>query len=497
MSRRDSKNAEQPITELQTFQKYLRYFCMRFVHVIVHSRMGVPLDQPCEANPTNLDWFNFKHDEFGEISAYLKQSVKKYPPQISALTVDIFLYTAAGESLPLESWVVRVSPENADENINTATTLYRQLGTLLMSVCAAARATPASRYYTRSQGEKTYVLCYRVLESEPEADLLGPEYKTILLGNYPSAFGSVQIEFNYRTRMELPLPPTAATREHAHHFTREPDGAGIFIKASIPIKKPLEQHNRLIMMSDQKPKAKNWFSPSSEGLPFIADLSKPKSLTPCQSVESEPAIPTLYQNLPAEVLATMPDELKAPKSSECGSSKSDISINLKKRESFPFSMLTRDEDEQKNEAQSDSTSLSNFRFPMNANSSSDSSGASKRYDSDASTSSSIRETIRQKQRRTDEIFGFLEDDEDLANKTTEVRFEPLASSPLHAFIPLTEEIGPDLDAFVKEFSMAPRNINSFGNDDFKLLNEQILQNKGSDTEQLYHIDARRTNRTKN
>lgn len=25
-------------------------------------------------------------------------------------------------------------------------------------------------------------------------------------------------------------------------------------------------------------------------------------LTPCQSVESEPAMPTLYQNLPAEIL---------------------------------------------------------------------------------------------------------------------------------------------------------------------------------------------------
>jgi hypothetical protein len=38
-------------------------------------------------------------------------------------------------------------------------------------------------------------------------------------------------------------------------------------------------------------------------------------------------MPTLYQNLPAEVLATMPDELKAPKSS--GSAQSEISINVR------------------------------------------------------------------------------------------------------------------------------------------------------------------------
>lgn len=51
---------------------------MRFVHVVVHSRMGIPLEQPCEANPTTTDWFNFKHDEFGEVAAYLKRQIKTY-----------------------------------------------------------------------------------------------------------------------------------------------------------------------------------------------------------------------------------------------------------------------------------------------------------------------------------------------------------------------------------------------------------------------------------
>lgn len=153
-------------------------------------------------------------------------------------------------------------------------------------------------------------------------------------------------------------------------------------------------------------------------------------------------------------------------------------VQLKKRESFPFSILSRDsEDDQKDlNAQSDSASLSNcessisrfwfnqptilVRFPLNANSSSDSSGGSKRYDSDASTSSSIRESIRQKQKKTDEVFGFLEDEEDFTAA---------------ANIPIAEEIGPDLDAFVKELSVAPRSINSFStpNDDMKLLNEQV------------------------
>jgi hypothetical protein len=58
-------------------------------------------------------------------------------------------------------------------------------------------------------------------------------------------------------------------------------------------------------------------------------MSRQRTMS-CQSVESEPAIPTLYQNLPAEILAQLPEELKAPKTSECGSTPlSDISIGVR------------------------------------------------------------------------------------------------------------------------------------------------------------------------
>jgi hypothetical protein len=87
-----------------------------------------------------------------------------------------------------------------------------------MSVCAASRTSPASRHYTRNQGENTYVLCYRVIESEPELNLLGPDYKSALIGNYPSPFGSVQVEFNYRTKMELSQIPYSDTQGDQHRF---------------------------------------------------------------------------------------------------------------------------------------------------------------------------------------------------------------------------------------------------------------------------------------
>lgn len=132
------------------------------MQAVVHARMDVPMDQPCVANPETNDWFNFKQDEFGEVSAYLKTTIKTYPPTVPAMTVDFFLHTASGDNLPLESWVVRVDPSEVDPNVNLFTVLYHQLGFLLRSVCAAARVTPAARQYVRNQGDKTFVLCYRV-----------------------------------------------------------------------------------------------------------------------------------------------------------------------------------------------------------------------------------------------------------------------------------------------------------------------------------------------
>ncbi|KAI6174182.1 Autophagy-related protein 13-like protein [Aphelenchoides besseyi] len=493
MSRRDSKPVEQNDSD---FRKYIRNFCMRFVQVIVSARMGIDLNQPC-IPPSEADsnvWFNFKQEEFGEITAYLKSAIKKYPPDISVLTVDFFLHTASGDNLPLESWsvsivefvyllfrVVRVVTSETDKNVNVSSQLYRQLGTLLMSVCAAARATPAGRHYTKKQGEKTFVH-----ESEPELELLGSDHRSIIIGNYPSPFGSVIVEFNYRTKMELSLPPYVD--EQAHPQFTDGDGGIFLLKASIPIKKPLEQRGRLVILTEQKPKAKNWFNPLADELPFIADMSRPRNPTLIQSVESEPVIPTIYQNLPPEVLATMPEELKSPQKPtfECGSaplSEFSLPVSLRIRSilMLDFSSKSANRFRSRFYSKKVTTSKKNlklnpippvFNFPATANSSSDSSG-SKRYDSDVSTTSSIRDMIRQKQLKSDELFGFLEMDDINSSKPVDIHIDQVATSPLQAFTPPSVEIGPDLDEFVREMSLAPRSISSLEVDDGKFLNAQL------------------------
>ncbi|CAD5234828.1 unnamed protein product [Bursaphelenchus xylophilus] len=462
MSRRDVQT-----NEANEFQKFMRFFCMRFVQAVVHSRMDVPMDQPCIPAPDNIEWFNFKQDEFGEVSAYLKTTVKKYPPLIPALAIEFFLHTAGGDNLPLESWVVRVLSMEVDENVNIYQTLYHQLGTLLKSVCAAARVTPTARHYVRNQSDKTYVLCYRVSDMEPDVELLGPERKSMRLGNYPSPFGLVQLDFCYRTRMELSLPPFI---EDSHHQHLSDDKCGIFVKASIPISKPSGPKQRLILFNDAKPKAKNWFNPLSEELPFIADMSRPRNPS-SSSAGSDHGIPAIYQNLPAELLAAMPADIKSPRLSECEATPNSLeSVNSQKKE-FPFSSLARSvNSEDNNGVKAKDLNVSNEIQSITSSSS-----GSKRFDSETSSSasSSLRDMVRNKQRIQDELFGFIDEDEDYSI--------PSVSSPstiLPALSNDVDDFGDDLNLFVKEMSSAPSSIKSFDLDELKLLDQQIEHFKG-------------------
>ncbi|CAD5228939.1 unnamed protein product [Bursaphelenchus okinawaensis] len=460
MSRRDSK-----VNEANEFQKFMRFFCVRFVQAVVHSRMDVPLDQPCIPDPDNIEWFNFKQDEFGEVSAYLKTTCKKYPPQIPALTVEFFLHTAGGDNLPLEAWVVRVLQMEVDENVNIYSNFYHQLGTLLKSVCAAARVTPTARHYVKNQSDKTYVLCYRVSDTEPDVELLGPERKSMTLGNYPSPFGAVQLDFHYRTKMELSLPPYM---EDSNYNNVQDDKGGIFVKASIPINKPFEPKQRLVLSSDSKPKAKNWFNPLTDELPFIGDMSRPRN--PSASSGGSEGIPAIYQNLPAELLAAMPQEIKA-RVSESELAPNSLDSQKSQKKEFPFSSLARSTDSGDNT----SVKAKDLNASNDLQSITSSSSGSKQYDSGASSSasSSLRDMVRNKQRIQDELFGFIDEDEDYSIPST--------SSPSTVLPPIATDVdgfGDDLNIFVKEMSSAPSSIKSFDMEDMNLIDKQIEHFKG-------------------
>ncbi|VDN57488.1 unnamed protein product [Dracunculus medinensis] len=192
--------SEGDAAELKTeYFKFCKAFTSRMIQILVQSRMGEPINQSCLAKPDSSDWFNIRIDEYGEIAAYLRANILKYPPLIPAFTLDFLLYTAEKNILPLESCNVDPLTKNARTINNTQ--LYHQLGTLLKSIVIAARITPLFRYYVRKQCSETFVILYRV-SFEPDLDL-GQDRTELCIGCYPSPYGQLSVDLLFRTRMEI------------------------------------------------------------------------------------------------------------------------------------------------------------------------------------------------------------------------------------------------------------------------------------------------------
>ncbi|KAK0396837.1 hypothetical protein QR680_001880 [Steinernema hermaphroditum] len=172
--------------EKQEFQKFTKYFCTRLIQSVVQARTGEEVGHGCIGNPETSDWFNFRVDELGEITAYIRSSVQGFPPTSKCLNLDFFLYTAFGDYLPLESWRITIDEQKSDP----------------LSVAAAARVTPLYRYYVKKQGADTFVAFYRIYDGASEIDL-GPNKTETRLGCLPSPFGSLCVDLSYRTTMEL------------------------------------------------------------------------------------------------------------------------------------------------------------------------------------------------------------------------------------------------------------------------------------------------------
>ncbi|CAJ0929817.1 unnamed protein product, partial [Mesorhabditis belari] len=184
---------------LKKIRSYGKFFSTRFVQVVVQSRTNEKFDLTCSTG-VSADWFNVRVDELGEVSAQLRKSTTKYPPDIPSISVDFFLYTKDAETLPLESWsfIFDGSKKSAEES----SSLYHDLSTLLRSCMLAARMTPTHRYYVKKQGPETFVILYRIAEGASSLDL-GSEMKTIRLGSLATQIGTFSLELNYRTRMEI------------------------------------------------------------------------------------------------------------------------------------------------------------------------------------------------------------------------------------------------------------------------------------------------------
>ncbi|CAJ0582019.1 unnamed protein product, partial [Mesorhabditis spiculigera] len=184
---------------VKKLRNYGKFFMTRLVQLVVQSRTNERYDLTCSATITD-NWFNIRFQELGEVAAQLKRSLVNYPPDITSVTLDFFLFTKEAETLPLESWTFSFDDEKKafEENL----LFYHDLSTLLRSCALASRMTPTSRYYVKKQGPDTFVILYRIVEG-PSTLELGKELKCHRVGTVTTVHGSFNVDLKYRTRMEL------------------------------------------------------------------------------------------------------------------------------------------------------------------------------------------------------------------------------------------------------------------------------------------------------
>uniref|UniRef100_A0A1I7ZD72 Autophagy-related protein 13 n=1 Tax=Steinernema glaseri TaxID=37863 RepID=A0A1I7ZD72_9BILA len=214
--------------EITKFRAYFKAFTSRFVQAIVQARMGIKVSNQCQAKTEQSEWFNLLTDEVGEVSAELRRNLKENLPDAPAINLDILLRTADGGELQLEAWRLAVDtsdvqPDKGDGRCPA----YHNLSTALKSVICAARCTPTYRRYVFSQGEDTYILCYRIYVGE-NISTLGEDAVSLTLATLPSPVGRFTVELRYRTKMEIERPPPTPpqggrTRAASERLSSEPN----------------------------------------------------------------------------------------------------------------------------------------------------------------------------------------------------------------------------------------------------------------------------------
>lgn len=284
---------------------------------------------PCSPNPEQSNWFNLVIDEIGEVAAYLKSTIgKNYPPNSPVLSLEFILYTADGDQLPLETWIVRIDKECQDGFVNIRTTLYQQMSTLLKSVILASRFTPTYRYYVKNQGPETFVIIYRVFEGEPDLSILGEEVKYKRLGYLPSPFGTISVELHFRTKMEIQPQPFV---EEGKAATSKPQEIPIGI--SVPA-----ERSQCVAVSPTSVENINLFStsPISQDLPFRA---KSPTTNFTQIGRSYSSADAMDQKRPQLSASSKSDQQASPPTSSSFPQRNSLQKIRMRNNSFPFASL--------------------------------------------------------------------------------------------------------------------------------------------------------------
>ncbi len=102
-----------------------------------------------------------------------------------SLCIEIFLRTADGDVMTLETWNISLMSDYCD-NINTYA-LYSRFGIIVKSLLAVTRVVPAYRY-SRRQSSDSYVIGHKIYDGEALCNSLGELYFRIEIIVFKSHF---------------------------------------------------------------------------------------------------------------------------------------------------------------------------------------------------------------------------------------------------------------------------------------------------------------------
>ncbi|XP_004708397.1 autophagy-related protein 13 isoform X5 [Echinops telfairi] len=198
--------------------KFIKFFALKTVQVIVQSRLGEKICTRSSSSPTGSDWFNLAIKDIPEVTHEAKKALAGQLPAVGrSMCVEISLKTSEGDSMELEIWCLEMN-EKCDKEIKVSYTVYNRLSLLLKSLLAITRVTPAYRL-SRKQGHE-YVILYRIYFGEVQLNGLGEGFQTVRVGTVGTPVGTVTLSCAYRINLAF-----MSTRQ----FERTPPIMGIII----------------------------------------------------------------------------------------------------------------------------------------------------------------------------------------------------------------------------------------------------------------------------
>ncbi|XP_036619054.1 autophagy-related protein 13 isoform X3 [Trichosurus vulpecula] len=216
--------------------KFIKFFALKTVQVIVQARLGEKICTRSSSSPTGSDWFNLAIKDIPEVTHEAKKALAGQLPAVGrSMCVEISLKTSEGDSMELEIWCLEMN-EKCDKEIKVSYTVYNRLSLLLKSLLAITRVTPAYQL-SRKQGRE-YVILYRIYFGEVQLNGLGEGFQTVRVGTVGTPVGTITLSCAYRINLAF-----MSTRQ----FERTPPIMGIvidhFVDRPYPSSSPMHPCN--------------------------------------------------------------------------------------------------------------------------------------------------------------------------------------------------------------------------------------------------------------